>query len=203
MNPKTKTMISETEIYWENRYRNGYTGWDMKTVSPPLKSYINQLKDKKIKILIPGAGNAYEAEYLYHQGFKNIYVADIAKTPLENLKKRLTEFPENQLLHTNFFEMKDSFDLIIEQTFFCALLPKQRPAYAKKMNQLLKANGKLVGLLFDFPLTQNGPPYGGDINEYQTYFKDLFEMKILEPCTNSYPKRQGKELFFKFLKKPC
>lgn len=194
-------MKSEAQVYWENRYKNGDTGWDMNAISPPLKSYINQLDNKKIKILIPGAGNSYEAEYLYHKGFHNIYVADIAKIPLENLKKRIKDFPKKKLLHTDFFDIDDNFDLIIEQTFFCALPPKLRPAYAKKMHQLLVTNGRLVGLFFDFPLDKNGPPYGGNMQEYKLYFKGLFDFKTFEPCNNSYPKRQGKELFFNFLKK--
>ena len=192
--------MSNSETYWENRYINGNTGWDMKTVSPPLKSYVDQLKDKELKILIPGAGNSYEAEYLYQKGFKNSFVADIAKTPLENLKKRIPEFPKNQLLHIDFFNIEDTFDLILEQTFFCALPPKLRPKYAQKMHQLLKPNAKLAGVLFDLLLTEDGPPFGGSIAEYKTYFTELFDLEILEPCYNSYPKRQGNELFFKFNK---
>lgn len=194
-------MRNENEIYWESRYQNNNTGWDMKFVSPPLKSYFDQLEDKNIKILIPGAGNAYEAEYLYQIGFKHVYVADIAKTPLINLKTRFPNFPKNQLLHKDFFDLEDNFDYIIEQTFFCAIPPKQRYEYAKKSHQLLKTNGKLIGVFFDFPLTNIGPPYGGNIKEYEMYFKNLFELKILEPCHNSHPKRHGKELFFSFLKK--
>ena len=198
---KRKMLTNNAQIYWENRYQNEDTGWDMKSVSPPLKFYVDQLKNKQQKILIPGAGNAYEAEYLFENGFKNTIVADIATTPLENIKKRIPKFPENQLLNIDFFEIQDSFDLILEQTFFCALPPKLRPEYAKKMYQLLKPNAKLVGLFFDFTLTKDGPPYGGNLNEYQVYFKDLFDIKILERCYNSYPKRKGKELFFKFRKK--
>jgi len=56
--------------YWENRYQNQQTGWDIGEISSPLKAYIDQLEDKSIKILIPGAGNAYEAEYLFLNGFK-------------------------------------------------------------------------------------------------------------------------------------
>lgn len=193
--------MNDTSTYWENRYQNEDTGWDMKTVSPPLQSYIDQLKNKDQKILIPGAGNAYEAEYLFNNGFKNVYVADIAKTPLRNLKSRIPDFPDNQLLNINFFDIDDSFDLIIEQTFFCALPPKLRPEYAEKMHQLLKPKAKLAGLFFDFPLTDDGPPFGGNIEEYKTYFEDLFKFEILERCYNSYPKRQSKELFFEFLKK--
>lgn len=188
------------ENYWESRYQNNQIGWDMSGVSPSIKAYIDQLEHKNYKILIPGAGNAYEAEYLINQGFKDVYVADIARTPLKNLKNRLPHFPEEQLLYLNFFDIKQKFDLVLEQTFFCALLPKQRIEYAKKMHQLLRPHGRLVGLFFDFPLTEDGPPFGGSKAEYLTYFTKLFHIKTLDRCYNSYPKRQGRELFFNFKK---
>jgi thiopurine S-methyltransferase len=190
-----------TEKYWDKRYQENDTGWDMKQISPPLKTYIDQLENKEIKILLPGAGNAHEAEYLFNLGFKNIFVADIAKAPLENFKKRVQDFPVEQLLHINFFDIDQQFDLIIEQTFFCALLPNQRLDYAKKMYQLLKPERQLMGLFFHFPLSQDGPPFGGNRTEYLNYFKPLFKIKTLEHCYNSHPKRQGKELFFQFIKK--
>lgn len=189
-----------TANYWEKRYRDKDTGWDMKQVSPPLKSYIDQLDDKDLKILIPGAGNAYEAEYLFSQGFRNVYVADVAQSPLNNLQKRVPNFPTLQLLNLNFFDLKQQFDLILEQTFFCALPPNKRPDYANKMHQLLKPKGVLAGLFFDFPLTENGPPFGGSKEEYLNYFEPLFDVKTLERCYNSHPKRQDKELFFEFIK---
>ena len=54
------------------------TGWDIGGPSTPLVKYFDQLADKQRKILIPGAGNAYEAEYLWAQGFSNVHVLDIA-----------------------------------------------------------------------------------------------------------------------------
>ena len=51
--------------YWQTRYLNAETGWDLGKVSPPLQAYIDQLSSQNLKILIPGAGNAYEAEYLH------------------------------------------------------------------------------------------------------------------------------------------
>ena len=47
-------------------------GWDLGEVSPPIKSYIDTLEDKNIRILIPGCGNTYEAEYLLEQGFTKL-----------------------------------------------------------------------------------------------------------------------------------
>ncbi|WP_296385137.1 methyltransferase domain-containing protein [Winogradskyella sp.] len=184
--------------YWENRYTIEQIGWNIGYPSTPIKAYIDQLEDKTLKILIPGAGNSYEAEYLWENGFKNVYVLDFAKQPLDNLKHRVENFPEVQLLHSDFFELNDSFDLILEQTFFCALSPIHRKDYVKKMCQLLKPNGRLVGLLFDFKLTESGPPYGGSLSEYTSLFKEFFKIKTLENSINSIKERQGKELFFIF-----
>ena len=184
--------------YWEDRYLTNQIGWNIGFPSTPLKSYIDQLEDKSISILIPGAGNSYEAEYLWNQGFKNTYVLDIAKQPLENLKKRVSDFPDAQLLHQDFFKVDNTFDLILEQTFFCALNPNLRKPYAEKMKQLLKPDGKLAGLLFNFPLTESGPPFGGSINEYQDLFSRYFSIRTLTPSINSIKERQGKELFFIF-----
>jgi thiopurine S-methyltransferase len=189
--------------FWSLRYEQNQTGWDIGEISRPLKAYIVQLENKDLKILIPGAGNAYEAEYLFQQGFKNVYVADISKKPLKNLKSRVPDFPEKHLLNIDFFEIEDCFDLILEQTFFCALPFDSRTDYAKKSAELLKDNGLLSGLLFNFPLTENGPPFGGSKEEYLTYFSPYFKIEILETCYNSIKPRQGNELFFKFRKKPA
>lgn len=187
--------------YWIERYQNQQTGWDIGYVSTPLKEYIDQLVDKRMKILIPGAGNAYEAEYLFTQGFKNVYVLDISEAPLEAFSARNPTFPKGQLILGNFFDLEGTFDLILEQTFFCALTPKLRGDYALKMHQLLKPKGKLVGLLFDFPLTEKGPPFGGDSDEYRAHFTSYFEVLTLERSYNSIKPRVGKELFFRLQKK--
>ncbi len=186
--------------YWNNRYREGKTGWNLNEVSPPLKAYIDQLMDKKLKILIPGGGFSFEAQYLWEKGFKNVYVIDFSEIALNNLKNRVPAFAKAQLIQGNFFELKDSFDLIIEQTFFCALHPELREDYVLKMKNLLNPTGKLVGLFFDFPLTSEGPPYGGNANVYRTYFTKYFEIEKLERAYNSAIGRQGKELFFMFIK---
>ncbi|MEN8885238.1 MAG: methyltransferase, partial [Winogradskyella sp.] len=167
----------------------------------PLKTYIDQLTDKTLKILIPGAGNSYEAEYLWQNGFKNIYVLDFAKQPLDNIKQRIADFPSEQLLQLNFFDLDNTFDLILEQTFFCALNPNLRTDYVDKMHQLLVNNGKLVGLFFNFELTNSGPPFGGSLDMYNTLFKKSFKLSVLEKSINSIKERHDKELFFIFEKK--
>ena len=187
--------------FWDDKYAENKLGWDIGYVSTPIKVYIDQLTNKDLKILIPGAGNGYEVEYLFNKGFTNIHVIDIALQPLKNLKKRIPSFPENQLLHLDFFDLKEvQFDLILEQTFFCALDPMLRQVYVSKMNNILVPGGKLVGLFFDFPLSTEGPPFGGSEKEYRQLFEQQFNIRILEKTYNSIKPRKGIELFFIFEK---
>ena len=187
--------------YWEERYASNNLGWDIGSVSTPLKEYIDQLENKKLKILVPGAGYGYEVVYLYNSGFKNVHVIDLARQPLDKIKEEISEFPDSQLIYGDFFNLEiQDFDLILEQTFFCALNPELRKNYVQKMFQLLKPGGRLAGLLFDFPLTLNGPPFGGYLKEYQELFHLTFTINVLARANNSIPPRKDKELFFIFEK---
>ncbi len=189
--------VDLNEQFWTHKYQKDQTGWDIGYISTPLKDYFDQIEDKSLKILIPGAGNAYEAEYLWKNGFINVYVVDISEEPLTRFNKRVPDFPEDQLLNLDFFQLKDHFDLIIEQTFFCALDPKLRTQYVKKMHNLLRPNGMLVGLMFKIPLFDDRPPFGGNEREYRSLFSDQFNIDVMEEAYNSIAPRSGSELFIK------
>ncbi|RZK22358.1 MAG: hypothetical protein EOO56_08815 [Hymenobacter sp.] len=124
--------------YWQARYAApGRAGWDAGRSTPPLQAYFDQLDGRQQpRILLPGAGRAYEAEYLHHAGFQRVVVVDFAPEPLAAFAARVPSFPAENLWPADFFSLPapGAFDLIIEQTFFCALSPALRPG------------GKLVGL---------------------------------------------------------
>lgn len=191
-------MTQLDKEYWTQRYQTDNAGWDAGGITTPLKEYIDQLVDKDIAILIPGAGNAWEAEYLFNAGFTNVTVIDLSEEPLANLKKRLPGFPLNNLICVDFFDHTGQYDLIIEQTFFCALDPTLRSRYAVKMHELIKPGGKLAGVLFNETLKNEGPPFGGNKEEYNTYFAPYFEFKTFEACYNSIKPRANRELFINF-----
>ena len=186
-----KTLDQE---FWSNKYKNDQTGWDLGQVSPPIKSYIDQLENKNIKILIPGAGNSYEADYLLEKGFKDITVIDIASNLVEKLKSKWKNNPNIQILHGDFFEHDGKYDLIIEQTFFCAIDPSERENYVRKMNELLNQNGKLVGLLFNRHF-EDGPPFGGRKEEHKKLFIEKFELVNFDTAYNSVKPRSNIELW--------
>jgi len=191
--------IKNPKSFWDQRYQSNNTGWDLGEVSPPLKKVIDELENKNAKILIPGAGNAYEAEYLLNQGFSDVTIIDIAPTLIKNLHQRFSVLDQLTIIEGDFFEHNGRYEIILEQTFFCALDPVLRTKYIKKMHELLLPSGQLTGVLFDRPFP-SGPPFGSTKNEYLSLFHLKFSAVSIVPCLNSHPARQGSEVFLKVTK---
>lgn len=187
--------------YWQERYTSNEIGWDLGHISQPLKEYIDQIDDKSAHVLIPGAGNAHEGIYMIQNGFNNVHILDIAASPLEFIQLHMPEIGKNSLVHQDFFKHQGNYDLILEQTFFCALEPRLRENYVKKTYELLNSNGVLAGVLFNFKSERSTPPFGGTLLEYKELFDPYFHIKIMEPCYNSEESRKNKELFIIMIKK--
>ncbi|MBK7937889.1 MAG: methyltransferase domain-containing protein [Lewinellaceae bacterium] len=195
--------MPDTTTYWETRWQNGETGWDIRDVSPPLAAFADRVAPDEragMAVLMPGCGNGHEAAYLLGAGFENITMLDIAPTAIRTLRNRLDLVAPGwqdrlQLVCGDFFKHEGVYDLILEQTFFCALDPSLRESYALKMKSLLKPGGRIAGVLFDreFP---GGPPFGGSREEYERLFSPHFHIHTLAPCYNSVPPRAGTEAFF-------
>ncbi len=192
-------MENLDEKYWDNRYLENNSPWNLGTISTPLKEYIDQLDDKAISILIPGCGYGYEGEYLFQKGFTNVHLIDFAKEPLDAFAKRNPDFPASHLHCDDFFQHQGSYDIILEQTLFCAIDPSLRKEYAKKVFELLTNKGKLVGVLFNRDF-ESGPPFGGNEAEYRILFQPYFSSLIMEECYNSILPRRGTELFINLQK---
>lgn len=193
-----------TKAYWQNRYETHQTDWDLGAVSPPLKAYFDTLQDKSLRILIAGAGNAYEARYLHELGFESVYVLDIVPSVMERFAHANPSFNPKHIICHDFFDVHTlgvgDFDLIIEQTFLCAIEPHLRSDYARQMHRLLAVNGRLVGVLFDGEF-EHSPPYSGSLAQYQALFEPYFDIQIMERCYNSVKPRAGRELFMTLVKR--
>ena len=188
--------------YWDNRYQQEQTQWDIGSVSNPLKAYIDQLTNKDQSILIPGCGNSYEAAYLLDNGFTNITLIDLSPSLTDKLRTRFANELDQKIkiITGDFFELEGNWDLILEQTFFCALDPSMRTSYVQKMHSILNKGGKIAGVLFNRAF-EGGPPFGGSKEEYEHLFTPSFEIKTMEPCYNSIKPREGAELFVIAVKK--
>lgn len=178
--------------FWDERWRNQQTGWDMGCAQMGLVEYIAKHFDTHVHILIPGCGNAHEALALWVKGYKNITLIDIAPTLIKQLEPKI-KHTQIQLIHGDFFEHHGQYDLIIEQTFFCALDPVLRSNYVDHMAHLLEnKNGRLVGLMFNVEMPE-GPPFGGNTSSYLKLFEKRFKCQFT-PCDFSIAPRMGKEV---------
>jgi SAM-dependent methyltransferase len=188
------------ENFWDAQWKSNTIGWDIGHISPPLADLISKIENKKASILIPGCGSAYEAEYIVYQGFEDITLIDISKAACDLLKEKFNETPQVKIIHGDFFQIKDRFDVIIEQTFFCAIPPQWRTKYLWKMHQILNPHGILMGLFFNRTF-EAGPPFGGDEAEYRHLFSAAFEIEAMNVAKNSIEPRKSSELQFLFRKK--
>lgn len=187
--------------FWNRCWQSGQTGWDIGYASPPIIRFLNSYVNKEAVVLIPGCGNAYEAEWMADNGFTHITLLDIAEAAVAKLKKKFRAKPQVNIINGDFFHHEGKYDLIIEQTFFCAQVLERRAEYVKKMAFLLQKGGALVGVLFGQNFDKPGPPFGGEADEYTALFTPYFDIKKMEPCYNSIPARAGAELFIHLVKK--
>lgn len=197
---QTKAMSKD---YWNSLYDKDEIGWDIGFPSPAIKEYVDQLNRKDIAILIPGCGNAYEAEYLLAQGFTDVTLIDIAPSLTAALERKFkSELGKKiKIITGDFFNLDGAYNLILEQTFLSALHPSVRQIYVDKMHSLLVKGGHLAGVLFGQVFEEEGPPYGGTLQEYKLMFSKKFKIKKLELCYNSIERRKGTEVFINLIAK--
>ena len=201
MDKPAPTDIS-TADYWSARYRAGQTGWDTRGVNRGLVDLVLAHSSPRDRVLIPGAGSGYEAEELLRRGYREVYVCDWAAEAFAGMRASpvLAEaFPDpaeraRHFLVGDFFGLEGSYDVLVEQTFFCAIDPARRGDYVAQAARLLRPGGLVVGLLFDRAFPAPGPPFGGDRDAYAARFATHFEIERLGAFAHSIPSRQGTEL---------
>ena len=92
------------------------------------------------------------------------------------------------------------YDLLIEQTFFCAISPEQRPSYVSTVARALKQGGMLAGLFYHTG-EEGGPPFNTTHEDILKYFSDLFEIQQLSKSEDSAEQRKNKEWLVILVKK--
>ncbi|MDP3445592.1 MAG: SAM-dependent methyltransferase, partial [Ignavibacteria bacterium] len=150
---------------------------------------------------VPGAGFGWEVKYLFEAGFKNVFLLDFSAVAIEKFKGFCPYFPNDQIIVNDFFEHSETYDLIVEQTFFSGIPRSRRQEYFRKCSSLLSTRGKLVGLFFNHEFPFEGPPFGGTSEEYTQLLKKFFEIITFDLAYNSIKPRAQREIFFILQKK--
>ncbi len=193
MNQEAKDYKPED---WQRHYEENDIRWDLGQVAPP---FVKLWEDGKLplgKVLIPGCGRGHEAVFLAEKEF-DVTAVDFADGAVSYLKNILQERNlAARVLRRDFFSLDDShnevYDLMIEQTFFCAISPRQRQDYVAKVARILKPGGMLAGLFYHTG-EEGGPPYNTTREDIETHFSKSFQILELDKTLLSAEKRKDKE----------
>lgn len=182
---------------WQGYYDENDLKWDLGEVSPPLKRLWEEGSLKPGKVMIPGCGQGHEVLFFARQGF-DVTGVDYTDGAVGLLRENLhREGVSAQVIQSDFFKIDAThdraYDLMLEQTFFCAIHPRDRARYVETACRILKPGGLLAGLFYETG-EEDGPPYNTTQEHIRHHFSRAFEILRLEKCDHSIERRAGKEL---------
>ena len=194
-----------TAEFWEACYESEMDGWDIGGPTPVFERLATKIP--KGRICVIGCGRGYDAVTFAKAGFE-VTAIDFAKTAVlasrENARKEEVKLT---VLREDFFdlpdELHDQFDYVLEYTCFCAISPERRFEYDRVIWQLLKPEGKLLGLFFplDKNVDEGGPPWGVNISELHALFGLHWNLESEEMPKESIEPRADREIMMIWKKK--
>lgn len=181
---------------WQGHYESDDLGWDLGHVAPPFIKLWEEGKLPVGKALVPGCGRGHEVVFLAENGFE-VTAIDFSSGAVTSLERSLEERNlDGRVLHQDFFDLDNShdgvYDLVLEQTFFCAIPPRQRPDYVLNVARVLKPGALLVGLFYHTD-QEGGPPYNTTREDIETHFSNHFIIHQLDKTSLSAEQRKDKE----------
>ncbi|MDP0499058.1 MAG: methyltransferase domain-containing protein [Verrucomicrobiota bacterium JB022] len=181
-------------VDWDYRYRIGRHGWDKGQAAPPLVEWLRRHRPSG-RILVPGCGRGHDAAALAGPQAEVLGV-DISATAVRAAQARYgrpgLRFALCDALHSPAARL-GRFDWVVEHTCFCAIPPRERPAYVRRMAELLRPGGHLLGIFFLEPHVVTGPPFGVQPAELDRLFEPCFELVARWLPTEKFPEREDGE----------
>ncbi len=191
--------------FWEEKYEKDQAGWDTGNVNPIFLQLINKNHFLQPgRILIVGAGKGYDAIEAAKKGFEVTAIDFSSKAILyaEELAKRSNL--KIDFLVEDIFKISDdfynSFDIVYDYVFYCAIDPEKRKEYANVVFNLLKPSGKFVCILFPVDNRIGGPPFSVDPVEFYENFSRHLKLEFSSRIVDSIKPRKGREILQIYVK---
>jgi SAM-dependent methyltransferase len=198
---------------WEQRYEIGDTPWEKGAPAPPLLEWLESRGPMHGDILVPGCGSGHDVRAI-SAAFPDAEVVgvDISPSAVDRARRFVLAGNESYLVADLFdlpLELTNRFEWVFEHTCFCAIDPRRREDYVRRITSALKAGGRLLAIFFLNPWDPGempaggGPPFGVTREELDLLFGAHFQLvEELEP-RQAYPGREGREIIrlLKMLKK--
>ncbi len=199
LDPADLPRLPDGRADWDALWTTGVTPWDMGEPSPPLVAWLREGRlPTGRRVLLPGCGRAYEARLLAEAGYEVVGV-DLSPQAVAAAHAALPDLPRVSILLADMIADVDRiaatpFDWAFDQTFFCAIEPRDRAPAAAALARSLRTGGELWALTFQ---TQNTacPPYHTDPDEYANiHIAAGFELIEIRPVGDiSHAARRGRE----------
>ena len=131
--------------------------------------------------LVPGCGRAYDALALAEHGYASVVALDLSPAACEAAREELkasgsAAASRVEVRCGDFFALEggsETYDMIWDCTFLCALDPSVRERWASQMRTLLAPQGELMTCVFPIGDREGGPPYAMSVPLVRA---------LLEPC---------------------
>ncbi|KAL9437341.1 hypothetical protein AB3S75_023243 [Citrus x aurantiifolia] len=170
-NKLQQLMHSESSGGWEKCWEEGLTPWDLGQPAPIIVHLHQSGALPKGRALVPGCGTGYDVVAMAspERYVVGLDISDIAIKKAEELSSSLPNAKFVSFLKADFFTWcpTELFDLIFDYTFFCAIEPEMRAAWAQKIKDFLKPDGELITLMFPISDHVGGPPYKVSVSDYE------------------------------------
>ena len=163
--------------FWEQRFARGDTPWDRGAPGPQLQKWIDDgVIAAGQRVLVPGCGAGHDVVALAQARF-DVTGVDYAAGALDLARAALRRAGDEAMRCTQLVEADvttwqpaQHFDVVYEQTCWCALHPDHWAAYAAQLARWLAPGGRLLLLAMQAPRPGaaegrvEGPPYHLDIH---------------------------------------
>jgi len=189
--------------FWEAHYQEGDTAWNLNEPAPPFVAFLKNRKEAlpTSTLAVVGSGHGHDAA-LFGQAGYTVTGFDLSPTATKMATTRYGQW--GNFVTADLFQLPQTythgFDAVVEHTCFCAISPQQRQAYVAAVHQMLKPEGRFLGLFFAH-LNWGGPPYRVSRQEIISLFSPYFELTELYRTPESHPKRANQEYLGLFTKK--
>eukprot|EP01137_Pigoraptor_chileana_P010927 Opistho-2@61096 len=211
-------------IWLEDGGTNVGQKWDRGVSSPALIDLLRKQAEghsedgvrplPRGRVLVPGCGRGYDLVEFARYGIASSEAigADIAPMGVKAAQEfisGLTDITDEQkgkirIAHVDFFTAKPEdeavggkFDVAYDYTFFCAIDPSQRGAWALKYGELIATGGELITMMYPIIIKEGGPPFAVHPDDYAKVLTAAgFELVHSAPVPDalSHDGRQGKEV---------
>lgn len=142
--------------FWDKRYAEGVTPWDLGHVPPRLLAYLDANHGRGATVFVPGCGTGYEVAALSESG----YVPDA----VDISPQAVAIAQATMKAHAHFIRLGDFFsestvaNTLYERAFLCALPRRMWPQYAQAINQRVLSGGRVFGFFY-VGAEAGGPPF--------------------------------------------